>query len=69
MTSVPEGSTMILLVWSAVPSGLPPFSQRMAGLGLPEAWHGSTAIVFTGSVWLAGPIAMMGGGWSSRAVT
>ena len=67
MTRVPEVSTMILL--DPPCSGRPALSQPISGLGLPEAWQGSTAIVLTGSVWLAGPTAMIGGGWSSRAVT
>ena len=41
----------------------------MVGLGWPEAWHGRMAMVLMGKVWLAGPMAMIGGGWSSMAVT
>lgn len=41
----------------------------MLGFGSPNAWQGKMAIVLTGRVWFAGPMAMTGGGWSSMAVT
>ena len=68
MTKVPVGSNMTLLE-SASLSGAPFLYHLMTGLGVPNAWHGRTAIVLIGSVWLAGPMAMIGGGWSSMAVT
>ena len=49
ITSVPEGSTRILLVASDV-NGVSFFSHLMDGLGLPKASQGNTAIVLTGKV-------------------
>ena len=68
MTSVPESSTMIVLVpaWAI---GAPFLNQLIVGFGFPDAWHGKIATVLIGKVWLAGPMAMIGGGWSSMAVT
>ena len=68
MTRVPDSSTIIVLV-PAWAMGAPFLNQLIVGLGFPDAWQGKIAIVLIGSVWLAGPIAMIGGGWSSMAVT
>lgn len=50
-------------------TGLPFFDQLIVGFGDPEASQGMMATVLMGRVWLAGPMVMMGGGWSSMAVT
>ena len=68
MTRVPESSTVTVLDpdWAI---GAPFLNQVMVGLGFPDAWQGKIAIVLIGRVWFAGPMAMIGGGWSSMAVT
>ena len=68
MTRVPDFWTFILLD-SESRMAFPFFNHLMSGLGLPDAWQGRIAMVLTGRVWLAGPMVMMGGGWSSTAVT
>lgn len=50
-------------------NGMPSLYHRILGVGTPLARHGNMATLPIGSVWLAGPICMIGGGISSTDVT
>ena len=68
MIKVPEDFTFVRLD-SLSTITFPLRYHSIVGLGSPEAWHGSIATVLIGRVWFAGPIVIIGGGWSSTAVT
>lgn len=59
----------VMLILGPPDTGTLSLYQVITGSGLPDALQARTATDFRGSVWLAGPWTITGGGFSSPDVT